>query len=71
MLLNAQEIERRRWLRRNRGVLQRIAKDTEYGRTMVSLVFNKHRGSIDGSIEAALTDAKAPGWGEKKPARKA
>lgn len=70
VMLSSIEADRRRWLRENRGILQRIGEETAYKRTMVSLVFNKHRKS-DGSIEAALIAAGAPGFGGKKPVRKA
>jgi len=70
VLLNALALERRRWLRKNRGVLQRIEEQTNYKRTMVSLVFNGHRKS-DGSIEEALIREGAPGWTARKGVKKA
>lgn len=71
MLPSAIEIERRTWRRLHRGILKQIAKDTQYHISMVSMVFNGHRPSGDGSIEAALREAGAPGYsGNRKPARK-
>ena len=69
-MLSAIELERRRWLRRNPRILSRIGEQTDYKRTMVSLVFNGHRKS-DGTIEEALRDAGAPGFSGKKQVKKA
>jgi len=66
------DIDRFRWLRKNRGILTKIAEATGYKRTMVSLVFNKRRSSSDGSIEEELKRLDAPGWNiSKKPIKKA
>lgn len=63
------EIARQQWRRANRRALQNIADKTNYSRTMVSLVFNGHRTSFDGSIEAELRRMDAPGWPRKKEPR--
>lgn len=49
-------------MRSNRGVLSKIAEEAKVSRTMVSLVVNRHRSSVDGKLEDLLRKYKVPGW---------
>ena len=66
-----EEIARHEWVRANKGILQRIANELGFSRTLVSRVYNGHQSSYTGKIEEKLRSLDAPGWTPRKGAKKA